>query len=144
MDAALHADFGGSPVPGLGDAAADLVEVEVVGPAAQVLGEPALGEGAELAFEVADIGVVDVAVHHIGDNVAREPRADPVGRLGDGVEVIVAGLEQPHDSGFVEPRARFGIREDCRDIDARRAPPQDRFGRRQLARRPVVRPRQTL
>ena len=48
----------------------DLVEVEVVGLAAQVLAQLALGEGAELAAEVADVGVVDVAVDDVGDRIA--------------------------------------------------------------------------
>src|SRR6185369_13141546 len=66
MDAALHADFAGAAGPGLAGAAGDLLEVERVGAAAQILAQLALREGAELAAEIADIGVVDVARHHVG------------------------------------------------------------------------------
>ena len=70
MDAALHADFGGAAVPGFLRAPHDLLRGEVVGRAAQVGRELALGEGAEAAAEVADVGVVDVAHDGVGDRVA--------------------------------------------------------------------------
>ena len=71
VDAALQADFGGAALPGFLAAPDDLVEVEIVGPAAQIFAELALREGAELAAEIADIGVVDVAGDDVGDGVAR-------------------------------------------------------------------------
>src|ERR1700757_926320 len=73
MDAALQAHFRGAALPGLAAAALDLLEREIIGAAAQIGGELALREGAELAAEVADVGVVDVAVDHIGDAVAVDP-----------------------------------------------------------------------
>ena len=83
VDAALQADFGGAALPGLLAAPDDFVEVEIVGPAAQILAELALREGAELAAEIADIGVVDVAGDDIGDGVARHLAAQPVGGGAD-------------------------------------------------------------
>src|SRR5690625_1665815 len=65
VDAALHAHFGGPALPGLGDSAVNLLRRQVIGPAAQVLAQLALGKGAELALEVADVGVVDVAVDDV-------------------------------------------------------------------------------
>ena len=73
--------------PGLGRAAGDLVQVEVVGLVAVAEIVPALGEGAELAAVGADVGVVDVAVDDVGDGVADALRAQPVGRPADGREI---------------------------------------------------------
>src|SRR6266566_4320640 len=70
MNAALQADFGGAALPGLLATPNDLVHVEVVGPAAQILAELALREGAELAAEITDVGVVDVAGDDVADGVA--------------------------------------------------------------------------
>ena len=42
MDAALQADLGGAALPGLFDPALNLVEIEVIGPAAQIFAELAL------------------------------------------------------------------------------------------------------
>ena len=82
MDAALQAHLGRAALPGLAGAARDLGEVEVVGRPAQMLGEPALGEGAEAAAEVADVGVVDVAVDDVGDPLAADLLAQLVGLRG--------------------------------------------------------------
>src|SRR5215471_15791138 len=68
MDAALQAHLGRAALPRLLDPPPDLREVEVIGPPAQIFTELALGEGAELAAEIADIGVVDVAGHDIADD----------------------------------------------------------------------------
>ena len=61
----------------------DLVEGEIVGRAAQVLVRAALREGAELAAEVADVGVVDVAVDDVAHDVAADRAAQRVGRARD-------------------------------------------------------------
>src|SRR3712207_8869219 len=55
--AALQADLDRAALPCLARAAHDLVERDEVGRAAQVRGEPAFGEGAETAAEVADVRV---------------------------------------------------------------------------------------
>src|SRR4029453_14411921 len=79
MDAALQADLGGAALPRLLAPPDDLVHVEVVGPASQVFAELALREGAELAAEIADVGVVDVAGDDVGDGVAVDAPAQIVG-----------------------------------------------------------------
>src|SRR5205823_12102814 len=79
VDAALQADLGGAALPGFLAAPDDLVHVEIVGPAAQILAELALRESAELAAEIADVGVVDVAGDDIGDRLAVDLAAQPVG-----------------------------------------------------------------
>ena len=67
VDAALQADLGRAPLPGFAGAARDLLEIHLVGHAAKILGQLALGERAEAAVEVADVGVVDVAIDHVAD-----------------------------------------------------------------------------
>src|SRR5207237_1679863 len=63
VDATLQAHFRCAAVPGFLDPPLNLGEIEVIGPAAQVFDELALGERAELAAEIADVGVVDIAGH---------------------------------------------------------------------------------
>src|SRR5208282_1364331 len=65
MDATLHADLARPARPRLARAAFDLLECQVIGPAAQVLAQLALREGAELAAEIADVRVVDVPVDDV-------------------------------------------------------------------------------
>ena len=112
VDAALQADFGRAALPRFLAAPDDLVHVEVVGPAAQILAELALREGAELAAEIADVGVVDVAGDDIGDRVAIDLAAQPVGRGADQVESIAARLEQGDDVAFAEGFAGGSAGED--------------------------------
>jgi hypothetical protein len=69
---------------------ADLVERERVGVG---VGAP-LGEGAEPAAGVADVGEVDVAVHDVGDLVADRVAADVVGEGAHRVEVGAVGRDQ--------------------------------------------------
>ena len=66
IDAALHADFGGSARDRIGDLRDDGVVGMVVG-----IGFPFLAlEAAELAADEADIGEVDVAIDDVGDFLA--------------------------------------------------------------------------
>ena len=55
------------------------------------------GEGAELALEGAHVGVVDVAVGHVGDLVAHGVGAELVGHLGHGPDLGPPGPEQGDD-----------------------------------------------
>src|SRR4029453_17245311 len=80
MDAALQADLGGAALPRLDGAARHFFQREIVGLAAQVVVRAALGEGAEAAAEVADVGVVDVAVDDVGNDAAANRLAQGVGR----------------------------------------------------------------
>ena len=75
----------------------DLVDAEVVRLAAQVLAQLALGEGAELTLEVADVRVVDVAVDHVGHDVAVDLAAEVVGGPADVCELVPPRLEEPRD-----------------------------------------------
>src|SRR5262249_5841637 len=86
VDAALHTHLGGAALPGLLDPPPDLREIEVVGPAPQILAELALRESAELTAEVADVGVVDVAGYDVADHVAVDLSPEPVGGAAHGIE----------------------------------------------------------
>src|SRR5436190_24376993 len=97
MDAALHADFSRAAMPRFADTAFDFVAVEIVGRAAQGVAELALGESAEPAAVVADVGVVDVAVDDVADGVAADALAELVGGHTDGIEFSAARLKQRDD-----------------------------------------------
>ena len=76
VDPALHADLGRAEVPGLLGAVGDLVVGQRVGVGVGL----ALGEGAEPAADVADVGEVDVAVDDVGHLVADGLAAQVVGQ----------------------------------------------------------------
>ena len=115
VDAALHADFRRAALPGLDGATHDLFEFQVVGLAAQVLAQLALGEGAELALEVADVRVVDVPVDDVGHRVAVHFAPDRVRGGADGGELRATCGEQPGDLVLREVLARLGPFEDGSD-----------------------------
>ncbi len=75
----------------------DLAQVQQVGAAPQVERQRALGEGAELALEGADVGVVDVAVGDVGDLVAHGLQPQAVGHRGHGPDLGAPGAEQGDD-----------------------------------------------
>lgn len=84
----------------------DLRHLEIIGPSAQVLAHLALGECAErLAFERADVGVVDVARDDVAHNVAIHLAAQIVGRTADRGKVIAARPEQGDDFALVQALA---------------------------------------
>src|SRR5580693_7875722 len=70
MDAALKAYLGRASLPSLCRAAHDFLKRQVIGRTAQRLMRLALGKGAELAAVVTDVGIVDVAIDHVADNIA--------------------------------------------------------------------------
>ena len=91
VDAALQADLGGAPLPGLDRAVHHLVHVQDVGVAAQVEALGPAREAAEAAAEVALVGVVDVAVDDVGDRRRRSAAAQVVGDLGDRLDLAARG-----------------------------------------------------
>src|ERR1700756_4190025 len=95
MDAALHADFGGATRPRLAHAPFDLAERDVVRPTAQRLAHLAFGEGAKPAFEITDIGVVDIAGDDVGNDVTIGDLPQLVGRRAHGRELVAATTKQP-------------------------------------------------
>src|SRR6185437_9130941 len=66
MDAALQADFGGAAIPSLRRPPRDLLQIQQVAGAAQ-RPRAALRERAEAAVIETDVGVIDVAVDHVGE-----------------------------------------------------------------------------
>ena len=69
VDAALQAHFRRTHHVRLDCAALDLVQPQVIRLVPQVFVHFALGEGAKLAFEIADVGVVDIPVDDVTDGV---------------------------------------------------------------------------
>jgi hypothetical protein len=76
MDAGLDAELRGAERLRVGDALSELLARVLVG----VGRAPALAEAAERAADDADVGDVDVAVDDEGDALARQLRAQLVGR----------------------------------------------------------------
>src|ERR1700682_3517506 len=97
MDAALQANFGRAAVPGLERASGDLLEREVVRPTAQIIAQLALGECAEAAGIAAHVGVIDVAVDHVTDDIAAGPGAQRIGGGADLLDLRTSRGEQPND-----------------------------------------------
>ena len=102
VDAALHADLGGAAPPGFRDAPGDLAMFEVIRSAAQILAHPAFRKGAELAAEIAHIGVVDIAVDDVADGLAADLGAQAISGRAHRLEGGAAGLKQAGDFRFAE------------------------------------------
>ena len=99
MDPSLEGDLGGAPRPGLAGIADYLLDTHQIGLATQVEALRPLGEGAEPAFEVAEVGVVDVSVDDIGDRVTHGTLPQPVGHESDCIDLVAASPEQSLDFG---------------------------------------------
>src|SRR5258708_25625587 len=82
---ALDANLSGPELPGLDGFLCDLLRLEEIG----VGLARAAAESAELASYKTNIRKVDVAIHHVGDEVAAAFRAQQV-RGGEQAEQIVA------------------------------------------------------
>jgi hypothetical protein len=118
---------------------------QIVGRAAQILVRAALGEGAEAAAEIADVGVVDVAVDDVAHDVAADGLAQRIGGAGDMAVVGIARREQAHDLGMVEPLAGGCAIDDAGDFGIDLARQHLRRRRRLgIAGRPVVVARKAL
>ena len=106
VDAALQADLGRAAFPRLAQRAHDLVVRDEVRRAAQVRRELALREGAEAAAEVADVRVLDVARDDVGDLVAVDLAAQPVGGGEDTLAFLAARAEEARQLVLPELVAR--------------------------------------
>ena len=116
VDASLHAHLGGAGLPRLGRTVADLLEREGV----RVGVGAALGEGAEPAAGVADVGEVDVAGDDVGDVVADDLAAQRVGDPGQRLQVGAVRAEQGDGLGVGEGgRVAFGLAEGGGDLAGR-------------------------
>ncbi len=99
----------------------------------------ALGEGAEAATEIADVGVVDVAIDDVAHDVAADRLTQGIGGAGDMAVVGIACREQAHDLGMVEPLAGGRAVDDAGDLRIDLARQDLRRGRRLgIAGRPVI------
>ena len=139
MDAALQAHFRRPAIPRLDRATRNFLDGEIIRRAAQILVRAAFREGAELAPVIADVGVVDVAVHDVTHDVATDRASQRVGGLRDVPVVGVARREQAHDVIRGEPFTRGGTLDNSCDagIDAA-GEHQRRRWRPGVAGRPVI------
>ena len=100
MNTSLHADFRGAPFPGFTNASLNLFHLQVVGRAAQVFAQPTLGKRTESTAEVANIGVVDVAIDRVGYLVSDQFTPQPIGGRADSGEIPPPGAEQSDNFRF--------------------------------------------
>src|ERR1700733_777582 len=115
MDAALQANLGRAALPSFLAAAGGLAHIAILGAGPPILAELALRERAELAAEITDVRVVDVAGDDVADRVAVDLAAQPVSRFADSVERIAARREQRDDVAFAQGFARRRAVEDRLD-----------------------------
>ena len=106
-------------------------------------------ERAELAFEVTDVGVVDVAIDDVADDIAVHELPDRIGRVHDRGEIVAARVEQTDDFAFGQILAALRAFDDLRHFGGRRyvrtADRGQHVGGRthRFARRPAVGARQS-
>src|SRR4029434_10244856 len=100
LDASLHADLGRAAIPGFARAPGDFVERQGVRATAQVLAQLPFRERAELALEVADVGVVDVAADDVRDGVAAHLAPKRVGCRAYLGALVAARSKQPNEIGL--------------------------------------------
>ena len=86
--------------PRFADAPLDLAERQIVGLAAEVLAELALGERAKPAAEVTHIGVVDVAIDDVAHPLAVDRRPEFVGGGAHRREFRAARAKQSRHLGL--------------------------------------------
>ena len=87
---ALDADFGRAQRPGFdGFLRHGLEAVEVA-----VFFARAAAEGAELAADKTDVGEIDIAIDHVGDEIADKIAAQHVGRHQQAKKVVAFGIRQ--------------------------------------------------
>ena len=99
VDSALHAHLGGAGDVRLPGPFGDLAGGQRKGVRVTL----ALGEGAEPAAGVADVGEVDVPVHHERDVVADHVAAKRIGQCGNGVQRRTVGGCQGQILGVAAP-----------------------------------------
>src|SRR5215471_1485423 len=118
MNAALEADFGGPGLTSLEGAPSDFLECEIIRSAAQMIAELAFRKGTEAARVTAHVGVVDVAVDHVGDDVGVDLCAQAVSSGANLIDLRSAGREQAHDLVFVQSISGGGAVEQRRHAPA--------------------------
>jgi len=103
MDTALQTHLGGAPLPGFPGTAADLLQIQIVGRAAQIPRRPALRESAKAAMKIADVGVIDIAIDHVTDAIAAKLPAQPIGVVAYRRQLPPARRKQRYDLSLCEP-----------------------------------------
>lgn len=101
-EATLDADFGCAELSGLQGFFRDLLRLKKIG----VTLARTTAEGAELASHETDVGEINIAVYHVGDEIAAKFRAQEIGS-GEQAEQIIT-LDLGEKVRFFA-RQRFGV-----------------------------------
>ena len=120
MQSALHADFRSPRLPGLLGPVGDLLD----GKGFTLFVAEVLGEGAELAARIADIGEVNVAHRNEGNHVADCALAEFVGGGAESVKLQVLCVEEFYGLFHLDIYAVQGPVQDTRRfrLDGRKKP----------------------
>jgi hypothetical protein len=97
VDAALQTDLGGPRPGGFDGTARDFPEIQVVRGTAQIGAAPPLRERAKTAVIQTDVGVIDVAIDHVGHGLSHRGRAQRIRRADHAVKIRSIDAEQSHD-----------------------------------------------
>ena len=130
VDPTLEAHLRRAAIPGLLGTADDLLARDEIRRAAQIRRELPLRERAEAAAEVADVRVLDVPRHDVGDLVAADLASQRIGRRIHARRLLPARLEQPRDLVLAELRSA--------ELERRRVAADDERHADRLAGRPRV------
>ena len=104
---ALDADFGRAELPGFDGFLRHLVESKEI----CVRFARTAAEGAELASHKTDVGEIDIAIDHVGDDVAGEFSAQHIGRGEQAEQIVALRIRQSVGLFQRKVRRRFVFRE---------------------------------
>src|SRR5947208_16613982 len=93
VNAALHTDLGSSTLPCLFRTPDDLIQCKIIGGPTQILAELAFGKGTELATKITNIGVVDVPVHNVRNDISIDLLAHGIRSLTNRSKIITTCLK---------------------------------------------------
>ena len=93
MNSTLHTNFASATIPCFSTSASNFLGANVVRSASQVFTVLTLRKCAELAFEVAYVGVVDVSIDHVTNCVTIDLFTKRVCTVGNEREIVAAALK---------------------------------------------------
>ena len=94
MNTALHTHLGRPSAPGFLTTTGDFFGADVVGSAPQIFAEFALGKCTELAFEITDIGVVNISINDVANLLTIDLLPQPVRALRNIGKILTPAFEQ--------------------------------------------------
>src|SRR5579859_1458887 len=116
MNTTLHADFTAAAFPVFACPSNHFIQRQIIGRPTQIFAQLPFAKGAELAAEVADIGIVDVAVDRVRDDIAIDLLTQSIGCLADSREIGPARLEEAYNLLLAEILARSCLRDNLKNL----------------------------